>query len=373
MKARAALFYNVGEPFRVEEIEVGEPKENEVLVKMAATGLCHSDYHMITGEYGDLPVPMIGGHEGAGTVVSVGPGVKTLVPGDHVLMTFLPACGQCMFCAMGQSQYCDSSAGILGGMQLDGTHRAFTLDGKPCGQFCLLGTFANYSVVPLLSCIKIHDDIPLEKICLMGCGIPTGFGSATKTAGTRPGEAVVVFGIGGIGANALQGAAAVGARMVIAVDPVPFKREIALQLGATHSIDPNNEDVVAKVLELTYNRGADRVVVTIGNPVPEDFAKAFNCTRKAGKLVITSVTHAKYDSMPISPFMLTLFAKNISGTLFGDSTTREDVPRLLEMYSAGKLKVDELITRTYKLDEINAGYQDMLDGKNIRGVVIHEH
>jgi S-(hydroxymethyl)glutathione dehydrogenase/alcohol dehydrogenase len=274
---------------------------------------------------------------------------------------------------MGQSQYCDSSAGILAGTQLDGTHRAYSKDGKPCGQFCLLGTFANYAVVPLLSCIKLHPDIPLEKICLMGCGIPTGFGSATKSAGTRPGEVVVVFGIGGIGANALQGAAAVGARAVIAVDPVPFKREIALQLGATHSIDPKNEDVVAKVLELTYNRGADRVVVTIGNPVPEDFKKAFACTRKAGRLVITSVTHAKYDSLPIMPLELTLFAKQVTGTLFGDSTAREDVPRLLEMYSAGKLKVDELITRTYKLDEINAGYQDMLDGKNVRGVVIHEH
>lgn len=362
-----------GQPFKVQEVEVGEPKEGEVLLKMVASGLCHSDYHMVTGEYGPTPTPMIGGHEGAGIVEKVGPGVKTLAPGDSVLLTFLPACGRCEYCSRGQSQYCDNSAGILGGVQLDGTHRAHLADGTGVGQFCLIGTFANYSVVPEMSCLKVSESQPLDKICLMGCCIPTGFGSASKTAGTRPGEVVVVYGIGGVGANALQGAAAAGARMVIAVDPVPFKREMAEQLGATHSIDPTSEDVLARIMELTYNRGADKSVITIGNPEPEDYTTAFRGTRKAGTVVCTSVTHSKFDSIPVSPFELTLFGKGLQGTLFGDSTAREDIPRLLEMYGQGKLKIDELITRTYKLGDINQGYQDMLEGKNIRGVIIHEH
>ncbi|MGF1470099.1 MAG: NDMA-dependent alcohol dehydrogenase [Sandaracinaceae bacterium] len=373
MKAQAGVFYGEGQPIKVEEIDVDDPKENEVMLKMVSSGLCHSDYHMVTGEFGPIPMPMIGGHEGAGIVEKVGPGVRNVAPGDHVLLSFLPACGQCQYCAMGQSQYCDSSATILEGKQLDGTHRARGRDGTGYGQFCLIGTFANYAVVPAMSCIKVHHDQPLDKICLMGCCIPTGFGSATKSAGTREGEVVVVFGIGGVGANALQGAASAGARAVIAVDPQPFKREMAEQLGATHTIDPTTEDVAARVMELTYNRGADRVVITIGNPTPEDYGKAFACTRKAGRLVCTSVAHSKYDSLPISPFELTLFAKQVVGNLFGDSTFREDIPRLLEMYSAGKLKIDELITKTYKLGDINQGYQDMLDGKNIRGVIIHEH
>ena len=360
-------------PSASRRIDIEEPKEGEVLLKMVASGLCHSDYHMTTGEYGPLNWPIIGGHEGAGIVEKIGPGVKDLAVGDPVLLTFLPACGKCEYCAMGQSQYCDVGAGILAGDQLDGTRRAFNKGGTGLGQFCMIGTFANYAVVPEMSCIKVHPDQPLDKICLMGCCIPTGFGSASKTAGTRPGETVVVFGIGGVGANALQGAAAAGARQVIAVDPVAFKREVSEQLGATHTIDPVNENVLEKVMELTYNRGADRVVVTIGNPSKEDYGLAMSCVRKAGRLVMTSVAHAGITELPWSPFEITLFAKQVHGTLFGDSTSREDVPRLLEMYSAGKLKIDELITATYKLGDINQGYKDMLEGKNVRGVVIHEH
>jgi NDMA-dependent alcohol dehydrogenase len=374
MKAQAGLFYGFDQPIKVEEVEVGEPREGEVLLKMVASGLCHSDYHMITGEYGPLDWPVIGGHEGAGIVEKVGPGVKTVKPGDHVIMTFLPACGQCQYCAMGQSQYCDIGAGILAGVQLDGTKRArSTASDKECAQFCMLGTFANWAVVPEMSCLKVHEDMDLTRACLFGCALPTGFGSASKTAGTRPGETVVVFGIGGIGASALQGAKFAGARQVIAVDPVAFKREIAQELGATHSIDPTSEDVMAKVMELTYNRGADRVVVTIGNPKKEDYGLAMSCVRKAGRLVMTSVAHSSIQELPWSPFEMTLFAKQAVGVLYGDSTAREDVPRMLEMYSAGQIDVDKMVTQTYKLGQINEGYQDMLEGKNVRGVIIHEH
>jgi len=318
---------------------------------------------------------MVGGHEGAGVVEKVGPNTKGFEVGDHVLLTFLPACGQCGYCAMGQGYICDNGAGILAGPQLDGTFRMTTGEGKDAGQFCLLGTFANYSVVPAQSAIKLDKGIDLTKVCLMGCAVPTGYGSASKAAGTRVGETVVVFGIGGIGANALQGAVAAGASKIIAVDPVPFKREIAAEFGATHTIDPAEgpDKVVEKIMEITYNRGADRAVMTIGNPTPDDLGLAVNAIRKGGRVVATSVYHAKFDTLPISPLMFTLMAKELKGTLYGDSAQREDVPRYVEMYSQGKLKVDELVTKTYKLGEINEGYQDMLEGKNVRGVIIHEH
>ena len=377
MRARAGVFYEAGKPFVIEDIEVGEPQAGEVLLKMVATGLCHSDYHLITGEYGHVNGPLIGGHEGSGIVEKVGPEVHDLQVGDHVLLTFVPACGKCAWCGMGLSNLCDAAATTLSGQQLDGTFRATLRSGeqagKGAGQFALIGTFANYAVVPQLSCVKLHPSVPLEKICLVGCCVPTGFGAATIAAGTRPGEVVAVFGIGGIGANAVQGAAAAGARMIIAVDPVPFKREMALELGATHVIDPGNEDVRARILELSYHRWADRVIVTIGNPTAEDIGLAFKCVRKAGRMVLVSVTNHKVRSLPISPFELALLGKQLVGSVFGDVSAREGLPRILELYSAGKLKVDELITRTYSLDELNEGYQDMNDGKNIRGVIVHQH
>lgn len=372
-KIQAGVFYEEGKPFKVEELTLDDPKDGELLVKMVATGLCHSDYHMVTGEYGPVHVPMVGGHEGAGIVEEVGPGVTGFEKGDHVLMTFLPACGHCNYCAMGRSPLCDNGAGILAGPHLDGTFRMKNANGDPAGQFCMLGTFANYSVVPAQSAIKIDKGHDMTRVCLMGCAVPTGFGSASKVAETRPGETVVVFGIGGIGASALLGAKFAGAGKIIAVDPVPFKREAAQQLGATHTIDPTSEDVVGKIMELTYNRGADRAVMTIGNPTPEDLGTAINGIRKAGRVVATSVYHAKYDTLPISPLMFTLMAKQLVGTLYGDSTQREDVPRLLEMVSTGQLDLNQLVTREYKLGDINQGYQDMLEGKNIRGVVVHEH
>ena len=376
MKAKAGICYEEGKPFTIEEIDVDEPKAGEVLIKMVASGLCHSDYHLITGDYGPgaAYLPMIGGHEGAGIIERVGPGVTEFAPGGHVLMSFLPTCGQCAYCGMGQSAYCERGGRILKGPQMDRTFRAKNKTGQELGQFAMLGTFANWAVVPVMSCIKLHEAIPVEKICVMGCCVPTGFGSATKAAGTRFGEVVVVYGIGGIGANALQGAAAAGARMIIAVDPVPFKREIAKTFGATHTIDPTTEDVFRRVMQLTYNRGTDRAVVTIGNPVPEDIALAVKSLRKAGgRLVITAVTHTKYTNLPISLYEFAMLGKQMVGTVFGDLTVREDIPRLLEMYSAGRLKIDELTTKTYPLEKLNEGYQDMLDGKNIRGVVIHEH
>jgi NDMA-dependent alcohol dehydrogenase len=372
MKSRAAVLYGEGQEFKVEEIDVDDPKENEVLVHIAATGLCHSDYHMVTGEYGPIHFPMIGGHEGAGVVEKVGPGVTKVEEGDHVLLTFIPACGQCRFCSMGKSFICDRGAEILNGPQLDGTFRMHTESGDGAGQFCLLSTFSEYTVVPDASIVPLAGDIDLTKVCIMGCCVPTGFGSAINKADVQPGETVVIFGIGGVGINAVQGAAIKGATKVIAVDPVDFKLETAEELGATHTINPNQQDPVERVTELTNGVGADKSIVTVGNPTPEDIGQAFRSIRKGGRTVVTSVSDVEYQHVNISPFELTLFDKELVGTMYGDSPVQADLPRYLETYRSGQLKVDELVTQTYSHDEINQGFQDMLDGKTIRGVIVYD-
>lgn len=372
MKSRAAVLYGPGEEFKVEEIEVDDPKTGEVLVHIAASGLCHSDYHMVTGEFGPLHFPMIGGHEGAGVVEKVGEGVTRVKEGDHVMLTFIPACGKCRFCSMGSSQLCDRGANILAGPQLDGTFRLHTEGGDDAGQFCLISTFSEYTVVPEDSIVPIEDDLDMTKVCIAGCCVPTGFGSAVNKADVQPGETVAVFGIGGIGINAIQGAAVGGAAKVIAVDPVDFKLEMAEELGATHTVNPNNEDPVEKIVELTNGVGADKAIVTIDNVLPEHIGTAHRAIRKGGRAVIVGIANAEHQTIDVSPFELVLFAKEIVGTLYGDSTVHADLPRYLETYRSGKLKIDELITNTYTLDEINQGYKDMLDGKNIRGVIVYD-
>lgn len=371
---RAAVLHGFGEKFKVENVSVADPKEGEIRVKLAATGLCHSDYHMVTGDFGpEFYWPMVGGHEGAGIVESVGPGVTRLQVGDPVLLTFIPSCGICEWCAKGMGMLCDRGANILAGPQLDGTFRIKTEEGKEAGQFCMISTFSEYTTCPEISAIKLDDSYDLEKICIAGCCVPTGFGSAVNTADVQPGETVVVFGIGGVGINAIQGAAIKGAAQVIAVDPVDFKLESAMELGATHTINPNNENVVEKVYELTNGVGANKAIITIDNPTAEDIGVAFDSTGKAGRTVLTSVTHVGIDHVKISPFMLTLFKKELVGSLYGDSSVHADLPRYLREYKAGKLKIDELVTRTYSLDQINEGYDDMLAGKNIRGVIVFDN
>lgn len=372
MKSRAAVLYGEGQEFEVEEIEVDDPKENEVLVHLAATGLCHSDYHMVTGEYGPLYFPMIGGHEGAGVVEKVGPGVTKVEPGDHVLLTFIPACGQCRFCSMGMSFLCNKGAYIQLGPQLDGTFRMHGEDGQGLGQLCLTSTFSEYTVCPTDSIVRLEEDLPLDKVCILGCAVTTGFGSAVNRADIQPGESVVIFGTGGVGINCVQGAALSSASKIVAVDPVGYKLEMAEEMGATHTIDPNKEDPVEKVTELTHGVGADKAIVTTGNVLPEHIGQASQAIRKGGRAVITGVANAEHQHMDVSPFELVLLGKEIVGSLYGNSATQADLPRYLEVYRAGKLKVDELITRTYSLDDINQGFQDMLDGKNIRGVIDYD-
>jgi len=371
MKTRAAVLYGTNQPFQIEEIELDDPKEGEVLVHLAASGLCHSDWHLVTG---DLPVnyPIVAGHEGAGVVEKVGPGVTAVKPGDHVILTFIPSCGRCRWCSSGLTMLCDLGAGILQGQQLDGTYRMRNKDGQGLGQMCLISTFSEWTVCPVASVVPISKDLPLDKVCLVGCGVPTGFGAAVNRADVQPGETVVIFGIGGVGINAVQGAAVKGAAKVIAVDPVDFKLEMAEEMGATHTINNSREDPVARILELTNGIGADKTIVTIDVVQPEHIGMAYKATRKAGRTVVVGLAPVGVDRMDVPPLDLVLMQKEIVGSLYGNSNPRADLPRYLELYRTGTLKVDELITKTYTLDQINEGYQDMLEGRNIRGVIRYQ-
>jgi alcohol dehydrogenase (nicotinoprotein) len=370
MKTRAAVLRDIGKDFEITELDLDEPKTGEVLVRFVASGLCHSDDHLRTG---DIPVryPIVGGHEGAGIVERVGEGVTRLAPGDHVAASFLPVCGHCRFCARGQTNLCDLGMFLVDNCLPDGTFR-FHSGGEDFGQMCLLGTFSQYAVLSEHSVVKVDDDLPLEVVALVGCGVPTGFGTAVKAGEVQPGDTTVVYGIGGVGINAVQGAAFAGARNIIAVDPVESKHEIAKRFGATHAV-ATAADAQELAQELSNGVGADQALITIGVATEDVITAAFGVIRKRGTVVITSIGGPGNKNIQLPSFELTLFEKRLQGALFGSSNPFDDIPRLLSLYKAGKLKLDELITTRYKLDEVNQGYEDMLAGRNIRGVIIHEH
>jgi NDMA-dependent alcohol dehydrogenase len=380
--ARAAVLWGLDQPWKVQEIEVHDPKEGEVLVRWKAAGLCHSDEHLVTGdmvpsqEVLDMMgvesfFPIIGGHEGAGVIEAVGAGVKSVQVGDHVSASFVPSCGHCRYCTTGRGNLCDAGAGTLGGgMITDGTHRHF-VDGKPVTLLAKLGTFAELTCVSEMSVIKVDDDLPMDCVSLVSCGVATGWGSATRRADVAPGDTVVVVGIGGIGMNAVQGARMAGASRVIAVDPLEFKREKAMEFGATHTF-ASMEEAIPEVTDMTRGQMADKVIMTPGVMYGELMEQAQTLTGKGGTMVVTAVAPIAQTDASINLFNLAMFNKEVKGTIFGSLTPRNDIPRLLDMYRGGSLKLDELITNRYPLDGINEGYQAMRDGTNIRGVIVYD-
>ncbi|MBA3605520.1 MAG: NDMA-dependent alcohol dehydrogenase [Actinomycetota bacterium] len=375
MKTKTAIIREqpAGAPreWEVVEVDLEDPRQDELLIKMVASGLCHSDDHLATG---DIPVgvyPFAGGHEGAGIVEQVGPNTPGYEVGDHVVMSFLPGCGRCRWCASGMQNLCDLGATLLAGSRADGSYR-MSLDGAPVGQMCGISTFSEFSVVSVDNAVKVADDLPLEKACLVGCGVGTGWGSAVNSAKVYPGHTVIVMGIGGIGINAVQGAAHAGASHVIAVDPVEFKREKAMELGATEAF-ADMAEATEFAQSVTNGQGADSAIVTVGVTKGEHIAQAFQAIRKAGTVVVTGLGDITEVGIPISPGELTLFQKRIQGSLFGESSPSRDILAMLELYRAGKVRLDELVTNTYTLDTINEGYADMHAGKNLRGVLIHNH
>ncbi|MEI8286307.1 MAG: NDMA-dependent alcohol dehydrogenase [Actinomycetes bacterium] len=370
MKTKAAVLWEVNAPWSVEEIELDDPKSGEVLVKLVASGMCHSDEHLTTG---DLPfgLPIIGGHEGAGIVEKVGEGVSWLEPGDHVIFGFIPSCGRCPSCSTGHQNLCDLGAAMGLGMKItDGTSRHHA-QGKDVGLMCMLGTFAHHTVVNEASCIKVEKDVPLEKACLLGCGVVTGWGSAVYAADVAPGDTVVVVGAGGIGSNAIQGARLAGAKRIIAVDPVEFKREKAMEFGATHTA-ASMEEALPLLQELTWGTMANKVIMTMGVGDGQLMGQAMALAAKRGRVVVTNIHPAlEMGGAAMSLLDLTLMEKQVVGSLFGSGNPRADIPKLLSMWREGQLDLDGLITKTYTLDQINDGYQDMRDGKNIRGVLVY--
>ena len=370
MKTKAAVLRELGKDWEIAELDLDPPRTGEVLVRWVAAGLCHSDEHLRTG---DIPVryPIVGGHEGAGVVEEVGPGVTRLAPGDHIVCSFLPVCGHCRFCARGMTNLCDLGALLVDNCLPDGTFRLHG-DGLDFGQMCLLGTFSQWGTVSEHSCVKISSDLSLEVAALVGCGVPTGWGTAVNAGGVHPGDSVVIYGIGGVGINAVQGAAYAGARHIVAVDPLANKREAALQFGATHAV-ADAAEAQQLITDRTLGVGADQALITVGVVTEEVIAAAFAAIRKAGTVVVTGLAGPGQKNIQVPSFELTLFGKRIQGALFGGGNPFEEIPRMLDMYRAGKLKLDELVTTRYRLDEVQQGYQDLVDGKNIRGVLLHEH
>jgi S-(hydroxymethyl)glutathione dehydrogenase/alcohol dehydrogenase len=304
-------------------------------------------------------------------VVDVGPGVTTVQPGDHVSASFIPSCGRCRYCSTGRQNLCDDGAGALGGgMITDGTHRHF-VNGEPVTMMAKVGTFAEHACVSEKSVIKVDDDLPLECVALVSCGVATGWGSATKRGEVQAGDTVVVVGIGGIGINAVQGAHMAGAKRVIAIDPVEFKREKAMEFGATHTFS-SMEEAMPAVAEMTWGQMADKVIMTPGVLYGDLMALGLSLAGKGGTVVATAVAPITQTESSVNLFELSMWNKEIKGTIFGSLNPRADIPRLLGMYRDGTLKLDELITRRYTLDQVNEGYRAMRDGENIRGVIVYD-
>ncbi|MFJ8812577.1 MULTISPECIES: NDMA-dependent alcohol dehydrogenase [Amycolatopsis] len=364
---RAAVCREPRRPWEIIDLDLDEPKAHEVRIRFHAAGLCHSDDHIQKGD-AQMRFPVVGGHEGAGVVEAVGADVTRVAVGDHVVCSFIPACGQCRYCSTGHQNLCDAGKNASTGEFPDGTFR-FHAGGEDFGGLCVLGTFSQYAVVSEFSCIPIPRDIPFEIAALVGCGVPTGWGSAVYAAGVRAGETVVVYGAGGVGSNAVQGARYAGAKHVVVVDPVEFKRDMAKVFGATHTF-ADAKEAHDFVVETTWGQLADHAIITVGVLHDEVIARALDVVGKSGKVTITAVGGGWIDA---NAGLFIGYQRRAQGALFGNCNPLYDVPRLLGLYRSGDLKLDELITRRYALDEVNQGYQDMLDGKNIRGVIVHEH
>jgi alcohol dehydrogenase (nicotinoprotein) len=371
MKTKAAVLHGPGTDWEVIELDLDPPSDGEVLIRYVAAGLCHSDQHVQTGDIRPR-FPLVGGHEGSGVIEQVGPGVSRVEPGDHVVCAFIPSCGRCRFCSTGHQNLCDLGLNAVTGVLPAGGFRLHR-DGEDYGGFAILGTFSQYGTVSENSVVKIDEDIPLETAALVSCGVPTGWGSAVYAARVQPGDTVVIYGIGGIGINAVQGARHAGAKNVVAVDPVAFKREKAEELGATHSAADAQAAQQLVWEQLSPGVGADHAIVTAGVVDEGIVDAAFNVIRKGGQVTVTGLAHEEAKTVQVVGSMLTLFEKRIVGSLFGSCNPVHDIPKLLNLYRSGDLKLDELVTRRYSLEEINQGYRDMLDGRNVRGLIVHQH
>jgi len=368
MKIKAAVLYEYDKPLVIDELELDGPKEKEVLVRFKAAGLCHSDLSVITGVLApNPPLPCVPGHEGAGIVEEVGPNVTRVKPGDHVLLLWVPVCGHCYYCLRGQPYLCALKDVTRTGVMLDGTYRLRKGD-KNIHKFVGVGSFSEYNVVNEESLLAIDKDIPFDVASITGCAVLTGVGAVLNTAKVKLGSSVAVVGIGGVGLNVIQGSVLANAAKIIAIDILDNKLELAKQFGATHVVNASKEDPVQKVLDLTEGRGADYAFEVLGKP--ETALTTFNLIRRGGSAVIVGVPGLE-DKITLPLIQFSLMEKNMMGCYAGSSNALVDLKSLLDLYKCGRLKLDELITTRYKLEDINAGFDDMVSGKNARGVVIY--
>jgi S-(hydroxymethyl)glutathione dehydrogenase/alcohol dehydrogenase len=361
-----ALVTSENEKCSVEEVLIDPPKAGELGIRMAATGVCRSDLSVINGGL-PLPKPIVLGHEGAGVVESLGEGVTGFEVGDHVVLSFVPACGHCFFCDRKLPQFCE--AGQPNGLMLDGTSRVHRDDGSDLGVMQFLGCMAEQAVVPAISAQKIDPSIPLDKAALVGCGVMTGVGAAVNTAGVTPGSTVAVFGTGGIGLSIIQGARIAGARQIIAIDIADNKLEMAKHFGATDTVNGSVDNAVMKCKELTGGRGPDYSFEAVGSP--QLMAESHAATRRGGTTTIVGVGKLT-DNVPFNALMLSMDGKTLKGSFYGDTNFHAEFPMLLDLYTAGKLNLDDMVTTTYSIDEAPRAFEDMEAGKNARGVILFD-
>lgn len=365
MKAKAAILFEVGQRLDIREVEVEAPRSGEVLIKMAVGGVCHSDLHAMTGHL-VASLPAILGHEGAGVVAQVGPGVTSLKPGDHVIPIWRLSCGTCEYCSGARPALCPAGTQIrMTGRLLDGTTR-FKLDGKEIKHFAGVSSFSEYSVIPAGAVLKIPDDFPLDKAALLGCAVITGVGAVFNAARVSPGSSVAVFGSGGVGINVIQGAAIAGAEKIIAVDLLSNKLEFAKRFGATHTINAKETKPVEAIRALTGGRGVDFSFEVIG--LPETIRQAYDSLSKRGMAVVVGV--APMTTEVSVPIMTLVYEERIlTGSIYGSSRPWIDIPMLINLYRAGKLKLDELLTRRYPFAQINEAYAALERGEVLRSIV----
>jgi S-(hydroxymethyl)glutathione dehydrogenase/alcohol dehydrogenase len=368
MKTKAAVVYQAGAPLVIEEVDLDGPREGEVLVEIKATGICHTDEFTRSGADPEGIFPAILGHEGAGIVVDVGPGVKSLRKGDHVIPLYTPECRHCEYCLSGKTNLCQAIRVTQGqGVMPDGSSR-FSLNGKKIFHYMGTSTFSNFTVVPEIALAKIREDAPFDKVCYIGCGVTTGIGAVINTAKVEPGANVVVFGLGGIGLNVIQGARMAGANMIIGVDLNPQRESLAKKFGMTHFVNPRevSGDLVPYLVELTKG-GADYSFECIGNV--DVMRQALECCHKGwGVSVIIGVAGAGKE-ITTRPFQL-VTGRVWKGSAFGGAKGRRDVPKIVDWYMDGKINIDDLITHTLTLPEINKGFDLMHSGESIRSVVV---
>jgi S-(hydroxymethyl)glutathione dehydrogenase / alcohol dehydrogenase len=363
---RAAVLRGLNEPLVVEEVELAAPGAGEVEVSLAAAGVCHSDWNVVTGATSN-PLPAVLGHEGAGVVTGLGDGVEKLAEGDHVVLSWLPACGRCFYCLMGRHALCDVAMADMFRGTLPGGALRLSQNGTPLYHYSYLSAFAERCVVPEGCCVRVRDDAPLEVAALVGCAVMTGYGAAVLRGRVEPGNVVAVFGAGGVGLSAVMGARLAGAEAVVAIDPVEFKRATALELGATHALDPAADEVCSALRDLTDGRGADLALDTAG--APGIVAQAYEAIRRGGTVVAVGLPPEGLTAdLPASD--LPRQEKIVTGSFYGSCDPQVDMPKVIELYMDGKLPLDRLVTKTYPLDEINEAFAAMNAGEVARGVIV---